>query len=116
MAAEAEAGEAPHASALELPAATTNGMPDASTAEFTASLSAVLKPPPRDMLATHLLVFPEAILSAQSTFTRSTPAMTPEYEPDPLQLRTFTATRLTFLATPYVVPPTVPATEMQEGL
>ena len=38
------------------------------------------------------------------------PAMTPEVEPLPLQFSTRTATRLTPLATPYVEPPTVPAT------
>lgn len=60
MASEAEAGDVVQASAFSLPAATANGMPDA-TAELTASLRAVLTPPPRDMLATHLLVSPSAI-------------------------------------------------------
>jgi hypothetical protein len=38
------------------------------------------------------------------------PEMTPESEPEPSQPRTRTATRLTFLATPQVALPTVPAT------
>ncbi len=42
--------------------------------------------------------------------TQSMPAMTPELEPDPLQPSTRTGIRVTALATPYVVPPTVPAT------
>ena len=42
--------------------------------------------------------------------TQSTPAMTPELEPLPLQSSTRTATRRTSWATPYVSPPTVPAT------
>ena len=42
--------------------------------------------------------------------TQSTPAMTPDVEPEPEQLSTRTAWRVTALATPYVVPPVVPAT------
>ena len=42
--------------------------------------------------------------------TQSMPAMTPEFEPDPLQSSTRTACSVTLSATPYVVPPTVPAT------
>jgi hypothetical protein len=42
--------------------------------------------------------------------TQSTPAITPEVEPDPLQSSTRTGRMVTCLATPYVVPPTVPAT------
>jgi hypothetical protein len=34
--------------------------------------------------------------------------MTPEVEPDPSLSRTFTATRLAFLAMPYVLPAIVP--------
>ena len=47
---------------------------------------------------------------AWSPATQSTPAITPEVEPLPLQSSTRTATRVTCLATPYVVPPTVPDT------
>ena len=111
MASEAEAGDRVQASVFSLPAATTNGMSDA-TAVLTAVLTRSYLPPPRDMLATHLLVSPEAILAPQSVTTHSIPSMTPENVPEPLQPRTFTATRLAFLATPYVVPPTVPATGM----
>src|SRR5438093_7764429 len=42
--------------------------------------------------------------------TQSTPEITPEVLPDPLQSSTRTAKSRTFLATPYVEPPTVPAT------
>ena len=48
--------------------------------------------------------------AAWSAVTQSTPAITPLMVPEPLQSRTRTATRSTFLATPYVVPPTIPAT------
>src|SRR4051812_11847756 len=42
--------------------------------------------------------------------TQSMPAMTPDVGPLPLQSSTRTATSFTALATPYVVPPTVPDT------
>src|SRR5215218_7496032 len=42
--------------------------------------------------------------------TQSTPAMTPEFGPEPPQSITRTATRSTLFATPYVLPPTVPDT------
>jgi hypothetical protein len=42
--------------------------------------------------------------------TQSTPAITPLVVPLPLQSRTRTAYSVTLLATPHVVPPTVPAT------
>jgi hypothetical protein len=42
--------------------------------------------------------------------TQSTPAMTPEVDPLPAQSRTRTGRSVTCLATPYVEPPTVPAT------
>jgi hypothetical protein len=68
----------------------------------TALSSAVLAPPPRLMLAT-------AGLRA-FWVTQLTPAMTPAFVPLPEQFSTRTPTRLTCLATPQVVPPTVPAT------
>jgi hypothetical protein len=90
-----------HAFALLVPAATANVTP-AVTALVTALFSAVLKPPPNDMLAT-------AGFTAFAR-TQSMPAMTWLYEPLPAQFSTRTATRLTALATPYSPPPTVPAT------
>src|SRR5438045_8758618 len=69
----------------------------------TALLSVVLFPPPRLMFATAF--FPAAL-----AVTQSMPAMIPEVDPDPEFERTFTATRLTFFATPYFAPPTMPAT------
>ena len=42
--------------------------------------------------------------------TQFTPAMTPEFEPEPEQLSTRTGWSVTPFATPYVLPPMVPAT------
>ena len=58
--------------------------------------------PPRLMLATAGLV--------RWVRTQSMPAMTPELVPPPLQSSTRTGTSPTRLATPQVLPPTVPAT------
>src|SRR5437660_1218613 len=96
MAAAARAGEVVQAStalpaASPLPAATQKTTP-ALTAAVTASSSACEAPPPRDMLATAGLM---ALLATQFT-----PAMTPEFVPEPLQSRTRTATSVTPLATP----------------
>ncbi|CAB5239657.1 unannotated protein [freshwater metagenome] len=103
-------GEELHAScglpaASPLPAATPKTTP-AATAAATALFTDVLLPPPRLMLATigmvGLLIFCWA--------TQLIPEMTPAHEPDPAQSSTRTGIRVTFLATPYVVPPIVPAT------
>src|SRR5207247_1867775 len=69
---------------------------------LTAVSSAELAEPPRLMLATDGGTWFED--------TQSTPATTPEFVPEPWQLRTRTACSVTDLATPYVVPPVVPAT------
>src|SRR5687768_15503505 len=69
---------------------------------LTAVSSALDAPPPRLMFATDGLM--------RLRVTQSTPAITPEFVPDPLQLSTRTAYSRTALATPYVEPPTVPAT------
>jgi hypothetical protein len=71
---------------------------------LTAVSSAELAPPPRLMLAT------AGVPAAWADVTQSTPAITPEFVPEPWQLRTRTACSVTSLATPYVVPPVVPAT------
>ena len=42
--------------------------------------------------------------------TQSTPAMTADIEPEPVHPSTRTGTSFTPLATPYLVPPTMPAT------
>ncbi|GAB3811010.1 hypothetical protein GCM10027605_50330 [Micromonospora zhanjiangensis] len=68
----------------------------------TALSSVVLAPPPRLMFAT-------AGLTALAV-TQLTPATTPEVLPLPEQSSTRTPTSRTALATPYEVPPTVPAT------
>ena len=65
---------------------------------------AALAPPPRLMLAT------AGCPAWWSPVTQSIPATTCEVRPLPRQSSTFTATRLTDLATPYLVPPMVPAT------
>src|SRR5687767_10230815 len=72
------------------------------TAPATAALIAEDFAPPRDMFATAGFW---ALLATQSI-----PAMTPDQEPDPAQSSTRTGTSVTCLATPHVVPPTVPAT------
>src|SRR5438105_7873045 len=71
---------------------------------FTAASSALDALPPRLMFAT--ADCPARWLPV----TQSTPAITPEVVPLPLQLRTRTATSVTAFATPYVEPPTVPET------
>ena len=101
FAAGARAGELLHAFAFELPAAIAYETPE--LIELLTALSrAELTPPPRLMFAT----------DAPTWFavTQSTPAITPEFEPEPWQLSTRTAWSVTCFATPYVVPPVVPAT------
>src|SRR5215213_1279031 len=75
----------------------------------TASSTELFAAPPSDRFATAgaRLVTGGSWWSAM---TQSIPAMTPLQLPEPSQPRTRTATRRTPLATPYVAPPTVPAT------
>ena len=101
MALTARAGETLQAFWFSLPAATTMVTPR-ETARWTASSVACEAPPPRLMLAT-------AGATALAA-TQSMPATTPEFVPEPLQPRTRTGTTVARLATPYVVPATVPAT------
>ncbi len=95
------AGLCPHASAVAFPAAVTNVTP-AAMARRTASSSDRLAAPPR-------LRFATAGLLALAV-THSTPAMTPDVVPAPRQSSTRTGTSRTALATPWVAPPSVPAT------
>jgi hypothetical protein len=74
---------------------------------FTASSTVWFAPPPRDMLATAGL---RDGVAWTSLVTQSMPAITPAKVPEPAQFRTRTATSFTSFATPYLVPPTVPAT------
>ena len=90
-----------HLMGLALPAAIANVTP-AAIALRTAVSSAVEAPPPRLMFATAGLTW--------FALTQSTPAITPELLPDPPQLSTRTANSLTLFATPWIDPPTVPAT------
>src|SRR5688572_1079435 len=69
----------------------------------TAAAIVVLTPPPRLRLAT---AGPVVWLRT----LQSRPAITPDKLPDPLQSSTRTGTTVAFLATPYVLPATVPAT------
>src|SRR5262245_19674482 len=101
FAAATRAGEVVHASALELPAAIAYETPELIEV-LTAVSSDVLAPPPRLMFATDGATWFEV--------TQSTPAITPEFVPEPWQLRTRTACKVTDLATPYVVPPVGPPT------
>src|SRR5688500_6501936 len=101
MAAPTRDGDELQALAFELPAASAYVTPELMELA-TALSSVVLTPPPRLMLATAGLT---ALL-----VTQLTPAMTPAVVPLPVQLSTRTPTSRTALATPYVLPPTVPAT------
>src|SRR5262249_28720328 len=91
IAAATRAGDVVQASVLLLPAAMQKVTPEL-IAPLTASSSACDAPPPRDMLAT----------AGRMRFcaTQLTPAITPEFVPDPLQFRTRTATSATPFATP----------------
>src|SRR6185369_15633809 len=95
------AGEAPHASALSLPAATAYVRPDAIDA-CTAPFSSSDAGPPMLMLTT--------AGRAACVVTQSTAAMTSVYSPQPSQPNARSATTWTALATPVPAPPIVPAT------
>ena len=95
------AGEVEQAFVLPFPAATTYVSPDAMELD-TATLAALLNPPPRLILATAGLM--------ELAVTQFTPAMTCDQVPCPAQLRTRTARTYAFFATPYVRPAAVPAT------
>src|SRR5215213_5318652 len=95
------AGETLHAFWFSFPPASEKVTP-ALIALVTAVSSALETPPPRLMLATAGRI--------RLRRTQSTPAMTPEFEPEPLQYSTRTGCSVTVSATPYVVPPIVPAT------
>ena len=85
------AGDCVQASTLLLPAAATTVTP-ALCKLLTAVSVADEAPPPRLMLATAGLMW--------LARTRSMPATTPEFEPEPEQLRTRTPRSMTPLATP----------------
>ena len=83
------------ASALLFPAATAYVTPAAT--ELARAVSSELEaPPPRLMFATAGLTW--------FCVTQSMPATTPDVVPEPVQSRTRTGWRVTFLAMPYVVP------------
>merc|ERR1740121_956586 len=100
MASGALPGDLRQASVFSLPEAVTTTIP-ASTMLSSALLSAEEKPPPSDMEAMAGLI---AFLPTQSI-----ELVMPNVVPDPLSPRTFTACRVTPLATPNRFPPTVPA-------
>src|SRR5262245_13569977 len=87
----ARAGDELHALALLLPAATAIGTP-AFERLFTAVSSALEAPPPRLMFATAGAI--------KFVRTQSTPAITPEFEPEPLQSSTRTPRGIELFATP----------------
>src|SRR5262245_41033420 len=97
----ARAGDELQALALLLPAATAMVIP-AFDKLFTAVSRALEAPPPRLMFATAGWI--------PFVLTKSTPAITPEFEPEPLQSSTRTPRSNALFATPYVDPPIVPAT------
>src|SRR5205809_7671198 len=84
---------------LPLPAATAVATPSVII-RLTAASTELLAPPPSDMLAT------AGVPAAWLPVTQSIPAITPLQVPEPLQSSTRTATSLTFLAIPYLAPPT----------
>src|SRR6188474_2791347 len=100
-AAATRAGELWQASAVALPAAIAYVTP-AAIELTTARSRAFEMPPPRLMLAT----------AGRTRFfvTHSTPAITPELVPVPVQPSTRTACSVTAFAMPCVEPPIVPAT------
>lgn len=91
---------------FSLPAATTGTTPAVLRA-WIARLTAREREPPRDMFITAL---PEIPRLWTSSMTNCMPLRTPELAPRPSAPKTLTATRLTFLETPNVAPPMVPAT------
>src|SRR5688500_6316251 len=91
MAFTARAGDELQAFVLLLPAATTMATPELDRL-LTALSSAVDAPPPRLMLATAGLM--------RLFRTQSTPAITPEVDPEPEQLSTRTPRSNALLATP----------------
>lgn len=90
-----------HALAELLPAATTTVTPLLCMFATAVSME-LLAPPPRLMFAT-------AGFTALAA-TQSIPASTPDQVPEPAQSRTRTGMTFALLATPHVVPATVPAT------
>lgn len=100
------AGEKLAALALELPAATARKWP-AEVMARAALLTAVLVLPPSDMLTTTPLGHERVRASVTTKFM---PLMTPELVPEPEALSTLTPRSVVRLATPYLVPPMVPAT------
>ncbi len=95
------AGDLVEALVDSLPAATTKVTPEAM-APRTAASRALSAPPPRDMLATAGLTAFRA--------TQSMPATTWAVVPEPELFSTRTPTTFAFLATPWALPATVPAT------
>ena len=87
----ARAGEELHAFALLLPAATATATP-ALLKLFTAVSTALEAPPPKLMFAT--------AGAMKFCRTQSTPAITPEFDPEPLQSSTRTPLGSELLATP----------------
>jgi hypothetical protein len=87
------AGEAPHALALLLPAATTMVMPSA-TARATAAFRALDNPPPKLMFAT------AGVPAMWFVMAHSIPAMTPDVEPQPVHDKTRIGTSCADFATP----------------
>jgi hypothetical protein len=103
----AEAGDVVQASTLPFPAATTMTTP-AATASFTAVSRLAYT------FGALMLRLATAPFGRGRPTTQSIPAITEAKEPSPFSLRTLTEIMLTFLAIPYLVPPTVPG-KVKEG-
>ena len=101
----ARAGDALHASAPWLPAATTTVTPAADVRATAESRAATVSP-----LRLRFATAGTAGASCLCCATQSSAATTSDELPFPEQSSTRTATIRAPLATPYVAPPTVPAT------
>jgi len=104
MASGTNAGLKLHAFALLLPAATTTITPPSVAFWIALAIACDVPEPPR--LADHRTGF-ELVLCLVST--KLSESIIYWNDPLPESLRTFTACRVAFLATPYFFPPTVPA-------
>jgi hypothetical protein len=106
MALTAEAGDDPQAYWFEFPAATTTMTP-AAAALFVAVLRDVETP------SVPILMLMTAPFGRGCLTTQSIAATIPATDPEPDEFKTLTAIKLTFLAIPYLLLPTVPKIEME---
>jgi hypothetical protein len=104
---KAEAGDVPQASLSEFPAAMTMTTPAATALSTALFKDLTLDSTPR-------LRFATAPFGRGRPTSQSMPAIIEDKEPLPEPSKTLTEIKLTFLAIPYSVPPTVPG-KVKEG-